>query len=282
MHRVLASTRQFDSIDCAASRCGIYPDKRYIYMSALETTRTPTRHSSIMATFRDRLRALPSIVGTPPADIGAADPAPNPLDKFKEWLITAMEAGIPEPHAVTMSTVDAEHRPDARVLTIKDLTASYVEVAFNAKSAKGQQVAQNPAVALSWYVAGQARAVRIRGKATLAPGDVCEADWKARNVSARAVVLAGKQSEVFEGDEEDKWERVGAQEERIKRAEQGGEGNGEGEDMDGVGAADAGWQVWRVEPVRVEFWQGSKKRVHDRLRYERDGQGGWRTDVLWS
>jgi len=230
-----------------------------------------------MASFRDRLRALPSIVGTPPADSEAADATPHALDKFKNWLVAAIEAGIPEPHAVTISTVDADHRPDARVLTIKDLTAEYVEVAFSAHSAKGRQVAQNRAVALSWYVSAQARAVRIRGTASPAPAEVCKADWRARNVSARAVVLAGKQSQAFEGNDEEKWEKINKQEERIRRAEENEE---EGEGV--ISAADVGWQVWRVKPEQVEFWQGSKQRVHDRLRYERDGRGGWRTDVLWS
>jgi pyridoxamine 5'-phosphate oxidase len=215
-----------------------------------------------MATLRDRLRALPSIVGSPPSSL--EHPAPSRPDTFfMEWLTDAIDAEISEPHAITLCTVDSAGRPDARVLIIKDVSRDGIEIGISGHSPKAMQMARSPHVALSWYASPHARAVRIRGVARRADSTVEKADWEARGLSAKAIALAGKQSTPFEGD------RVPL----IKAKEEELAGGSVQVSMD--------WQVWRISLDEVEFWQGAKSRNHDRVKYTKVGDYTWDCVPLW-
>lgn len=74
-----------------------------------------------MQTLRHELRALPSIVGQAPAFDWSSAPE-QPRDQFLHWLRYALDAGVPEAHAATLSTIDDDGLPDARVLIVKDVT----------------------------------------------------------------------------------------------------------------------------------------------------------------
>ena len=213
-----------------------------------------------MTSLKDKLRALPSIVGTPPTPF-PRQPPDHPQALLLEWLGSAIEAGIPEPHAITISTVDDENRADARVLIIKDiLEDGTIEIGASSHSPKSQQMVQNPNVCISWYQTAHARAIRIRGIAEKAPQEVTKADWESRKISAKAIASAGKQSTPFEGD------RDALIKEKEKELVDGTQ-----EDI---------WQVWRIIPKEVEFWQGAKSRNHDRLKYTLDGVK-WISHTLW-
>ena len=81
-----------------------------------------------MTTLRGQLRALPSITGTPPTPL--IDRRTNPQDLVVAWLQDAIAANLPEPHAITLSTVDEHSHPDGRVVIIKNIdNAGNIEVA---------------------------------------------------------------------------------------------------------------------------------------------------------
>lgn len=219
-----------------------------------------------MSTLRDQLRAIPSLVGTPPSDFPVSPPS-NPREFFLKWLLEAVDQGVPEPHHITLVTIDEHGFPDARVLVIKDITPDgSVEVALSTHSPKGQQLAQNSHAAISWYCSPHVRAIRIKGIAERAEEEVSAADWMARKLEARAVVCAGKQSEPFDGPREERVRLAKEAEERLRS-------------QDGqAGLRD--WAVWRIRPETIEFWQGAKDRNHDRLKYTRTS-GGWDVATLW-
>lgn len=147
---------------------------------------------------RDRLRALPSIVGTAPPLITTYD---HPRSLIVDFIIKAIDADIPEPHAITLVTVDEAGRPDARVLIIKDIDEDgNIAIATSARSAKGHQLAGNSHVALSWYCTPHARAIRIRGVAYPAESKVATADFEARSSRAKAIAMAGTQSSPISPD----------------------------------------------------------------------------------
>jgi pyridoxamine 5'-phosphate oxidase len=182
-----------------------------------------------------------------------------------QFLTEAIEAGVPEPHAITLITVDSSNRPDARVLIIKDIDENgAIAIATSSKSAKGNQLSANPQVALSWYCSPHARAIRIRGIASLADNQVSEADFQARSVKAKAIAMAGAQSSPVPPDV-DRAARINDMESKLAEAGD-------------VGSKD--WQVWLITPEEVEFWQGAKDRNHDRLKYKR-AEGGWERTTLW-
>jgi pyridoxamine 5'-phosphate oxidase len=212
---------------------------------------------------RSYLRAIPSLVGEPVGfDPNTYPASPQPL--FLEWLLAAEAAGISEPHAMTVSTVDADGIPDARMLVLKDLTPEGAWCfAGKLDSSKGHQLAARPVAALTFYWREQLRSVRIRGPITEGSAEEANQDFTARSVSARAVALSGRQSTPLDSRDELTHDIEVAQR-RILHAPD---------------LVPDGWSVWKLEPTQVEFWEGSNTRVHTRLRYERE-TAGWRVAQL--
>src|SRR5699024_348811 len=113
---------------------------------------------------RDMLRGLPVFAGP----LGSFDPATapgDPLALFRDWFAEAVEAGVPEPHAMTLATADAEGAPSARILIMKDLTEQGWWFAGTTTSDKGRDLAANPNVALLFFWGQQGRQIRVRGRA---------------------------------------------------------------------------------------------------------------------
>ncbi|MGD7705356.1 pyridoxine/pyridoxamine 5'-phosphate oxidase [Microlunatus sp. Y2014] len=139
---------------------------------------------------RSRLAAIGTLTGSPPPlDLDQLPAEPTPM--FLHWLDVAIAAGVPEPRAMTLSTVDAEGIPDARVLILKDVGAEGWAFAGTTASAKGDQLATNPAAALSFWWQPVMRAVRVRGPVVEASTAECETDLQARPAAARALVAPG-------------------------------------------------------------------------------------------
>ncbi|CAK7218579.1 hypothetical protein SEUCBS140593_003594 [Sporothrix eucalyptigena] len=229
---------------------------------------------------RTLLRGLPSLKGPYEPVDWAAFPA-TPQVAFVNWLrdaIAATEANARpyEPHAMTVSTVDAEGFPDARVLILKNVDARGWHFAAKADSPKGRQLQANPACALTFYWSPLGRQVRIRGKARLLPAEERAADFLARPIASRVSALASPQSEVMSSDE------TAAKEELVRRTREAQALFDEDPDY-----VSPGWYLYVLNPTEVEFWQGAEDRQHGRLRYVRiENESGpvpptWKKESLW-
>ncbi|KAA9156406.1 pyridoxamine 5'-phosphate oxidase [Microbacterium lushaniae] len=131
------------------------------------------------------LRAQASLVGTaPPFDLASLPD--DPVELFVAWIRHAADAGVAEPHAATLATVDADGRPDARTLILKDVGPRGWGVAGRRSSAKGAQLAAHPAAALDFWWQPVVRAVRVRGPVREGTRQESAADLAARSASARA------------------------------------------------------------------------------------------------
>jgi pyridoxamine 5'-phosphate oxidase len=220
------------------------------------------RGDSADTSMRQLLRDLPVLKGRPPACDLESTPA-DPIAFFGSWLKAAIAAGFPEPHAMTLSTVEAG-APDARVLILKDVDDRGLYFAGSANSRKGQQLSAMPAAALTFYWPQLARQIRVRGDVVPAGPEATRSDFLGRSTSARAIAGMGRQSQVIaEGDD------VGA---RLREAE-----SRVSQQSDTVPEH---WRLYVLAPKSFEFFQASEDRLHLRLRYER-ARGGWEKARLW-
>ncbi|MFJ8043959.1 pyridoxal 5'-phosphate synthase [Kitasatospora sp. NPDC096147] len=207
---------------------------------------------------REWLRGLAVFAGRLPGFDPASAPA-DPVRLFTAWLTEAVAEGVREPHAMTLSTVDAEGAPDARVLILKGVDTSGWQFATHALSPKGGQLTARPQAALTFYWPDLGRQVRVRG--AVAPGTAEEsaADFLARSPAARAEALTGRQSRRVDGPEAGPDDALAEAVARIERE---------------PSLVDPAWTRYTLAATRVEFWQASPDRSHVRLRYDRDG-GRW-------
>ncbi|MDO5635313.1 MAG: pyridoxamine 5'-phosphate oxidase family protein [Micrococcus sp.] len=139
---------------------------------------------------RELLRSVPSLTGSAPELDLESLPA-HPVMLFRHWLAEAIQLGVPEPHAVSFATVDAEGIPDARTLILKDVDSRGWAVAGTASSVKGQQLRASPAAAIDVYWQPIMRAVRVRGTVEVASPEDCEADLAGRSEAARQAIAPG-------------------------------------------------------------------------------------------
>lgn len=202
------------------------------------------------------------MVGAAPEFDPALAPA-DPIELFTEWFLHAVDSGVCEPHAMTVSTV-AGSRPSARVLILKDVDADGWHFAVSTVSRKGGELARNPAVALTFYWPAVGRQIRVEGTVWADPPRVTAADFLARSEGAQAMALTGRQSAPYCDPAE-----VG---EALAKARL---------ELDqSPGLVPPDWVSYAVRADLVEFWQSDPARRHQRLRYEREGQR-WSPTLLW-
>lgn len=133
---------------------------------------------------RARLRALPVLHGSAPGlDTDALPPSPSIL--FQHWLEHAVQAGVAEPHTMTLSTADHDGMPDARVLTLKDFDERGWAFASTKSSVKGYQLGARPYAALTFWWQPLVRSIRIRGEVREASRQESLADLRARSTAAQ-------------------------------------------------------------------------------------------------
>lgn len=221
--------------------------------------------SATETTTQGLLRSLPSLKGPfRPLDLSTFPPTPQ--QAFVDWLKDAIDNGIKEPHAMTLSTVDEHGWPDARVLILKNLDHRGWHFAIKADSPKGGQILNNPAVALTFYWPYLGRQIRIRGVANQLPAEESAKDFSERPIGSKITVLASKQSEILK-DAEQLQQGLHDAQQRIET------------EPDYVSPA---WAVFAVAPRSVEFWQGATDRMHQRLRYKTmDDEQYWQKDLLY-
>lgn len=146
------------------------------------------------------LQRLKSLSGPFPTwDMGQLPDRPGKL--FLDWLRLAVENEVKEPHAMTISTVDQDGYPDARVLILKNVIDETFYFASSSESRKGQQLKENPHVALTFYWPSLGRQIRIRGIAEDRGDEAGADDFRKRSAGARAVAMTGHQSEVLDSEE---------------------------------------------------------------------------------
>lgn len=196
--------------------------------------------------------------------LARADLADDPLVQFNRWMEQAITAGIPDPTAMTIATVDAAGQPSQRIVLLKNLDEKGFVFYTNLNSRKAQDLKQNPNISLHfpWYflerqvcVCGTVEQLSVAEVATYfvtrprASQIGAWASQQSRPIASRALLL-----QQFESM-------------KCKFAQ--------GE----IPVPDF-WGGFRVKPHRIEFWQGGAARLHDRFEYALHADGHWNIQRL--
>ena len=201
------------------------------------------------------------------------DLAPTWLDQFRHWFAEAVSAPeIVEPNAMVVGTADADGRPSARTVLLKDVDECGFVFFTNYASRKATELAANPSVSLlfPWHPIG--RQVIVAGRAERVDRAESEAYFATRPRLSQLGAWASPQSQLIGGRDELDRALTQAQER-----------------FPGDVPAPPHWGGIRVAPDTVEFWHGRPNRLHDRLRFVRDesvrdeagrGPSGWRVERL--
>ena len=197
------------------------------------------------------------------AQLSEQDASANPQQLFQQWLDEAIAEKIPEPNAMTLATVGGDLRPSTRIVLIKGLDARGPVWFTNYDSRKGRELAGNPLAALQFHWVEMERVVRIEGVVEKISDEESDAYFHSRPLGSRIGAWASPQSEVvvsravLEASEKTFAERFGEHPPRPPH-----------------------WGGYRLKPERWEFWQGRRSRLHDRLRYLLQADGGWLMERL--
>jgi pyridoxamine 5'-phosphate oxidase len=196
-------------------------------------------------------------------DLRRDDLREEPFAQFRAWFDDARAEGLPLAEACAVASADAEGRPSARMVLLKELDGRGFVFATNYESRKGGELDANPRAALLFYWHALGRQVRVEGTVERVSEEESDAIFLARPRASRISALASQQSQPIASRDE------------LEARVQGLEAELEGSEV----TRPSHWGGYRVVPDAVEFWQHRENRLHVRFVYRRDGDV-WRTEEL--
>ncbi|WP_343728433.1 pyridoxamine 5'-phosphate oxidase [Duganella sp.] len=192
------------------------------------------------------------------ASLTEHDVLDDPIAQFGKWFEEALHAKVNEPNAMSVATVDADGKPSSRIVLIKQYDQRGFTWYTNYESQKGQQLRANPHAALLFFWSELERQVRIEGKVVQTSAEESDTYFYSRPVKSQIAAIASQQSapiasrEQMEANYDAAAAASGAQPVRP-----------------------AHWGGYRLDPQRIEFWQGRRSRFHDRIVYVKQADGNW-------
>ena len=204
--------------------------------------------------------------------LDTSDVDENPFVQFSKWFDEALKSEILEPNAMTLATVSAKGKPSARIVLLKGIHTpermpeEYGFVFYtNYDSHKGKDMAANPYVALCFNWLDLQRQIRIEGTVEKIDPSISDDYFNTRPKLSRIGALASPQSQIVPN-------RAFLEENFNNLIEKYA-------DTEGVPRPE-NWGGYIVKPTMIEFWQGRRSRLHDRICYIKQESGDWKIERL--
>jgi len=188
----------------------------------------------------------------------------NPFKQFEYWFRQASEAGIQDPNAFSVATVDAENSPTIRTVLLKLFDEQGFVFFTNYNSQKSKHIKLNPQVAMLFAWLSLNRQVKIEGH--------CEKISTAASLKYFATRPRGSQIGAWCSDQSEVIESRSFLEQKYREAAE--------KFKTGSIPLPSSWGGFRIIPQRIEFWQGRENRLHDRFQYTRQSDNTWSIERL--
>lgn len=184
----------------------------------------------------------------------------DPMVLFGAWMEQASKSGNPDPTAMTLSTVDEDGNPSSRIVLLKKLEADRLVFYTSYRSRKAMEIRSKSMVAAHFYWPELERQVKIAGMTAVLDDTESDLYFQSRPFESQLAAWASPQSEVVPHREflEKEYRKYKEKFKGMKQIPR-----------------PAFWGGIAIRPSRMEFWQGGKFRLHDRIEYSRK-------DKAWS
>lgn len=197
--------------------------------------------------------------------LNASDADPDPFRQLEHWLADALEAGLPEPNAMTLATCTPDGKPSARVVLLKGIEGGGLDFYTNYESRKGRELEENPRAAVVFLWLELQRQLRVEGRVERVSEEQSSRYFQSRPIGSQIGAAASPQSRIM-NDRAELERNFAELEKQYNEA--------------GHISRPPNWGGYRIIPDCFEFWQGRSSRLHDRLQYALDAEGRWRLERL--
>jgi pyridoxamine 5'-phosphate oxidase len=181
----------------------------------------------------------------------------DPFALFQDWFDEAKKSEPNDPHAMALSTVDAEGMPNSRMVLLNGRDGEDFVFYTNTQSQKGEELLGQPKAAALFHWKSLRRQIRIRGNVSIVSDEMADAYFQSRPRDSRIGAWASQQSRPLES-------RFALEKAVAIHAAKFGVG---------TIPRPPHWTGFRITPVYLEFWKDGAFRLHDRVVFRRTTVG---------